>query len=254
MNGTIEDLRRNVKKVWRSEAELDKLVPKAMTREQAADAARRALENSNTPIGTMGDPNSLLEDALGRFQEIPEHNAEKAREWCKGYKVVDEDTGEETREGGIIDDGRYFVPSEPDLDIVIIVRPQVVRGVDEDVVIERYMVMGRRPETVRGTCFACNNAEKRGRKMPKAHDSKCWRKRSWLEWTPFIGAWAHGIDDAEELAKELRSSWEATAEAKYDDNAKVNWSQVTELPFSNSFLNDMLRKQQEWDRNEDTED
>lgn len=224
VGGTIEDL----------VGKLNDQLSTPLSQDEIAEL-RREQALLNRSAGTLSDPAGMLADALGRFNEVPEEKAARARQWCKGRKVesVDEQGNKVVEyEGGIIEDGRFTVPSEPDLDIVIVIHPdpEVIRGVgDEEILVDRYLVFGRRQEPVKGTCYQCNNMERRGQ-AAKPH-AGCWRKRSWLEWTPFIGTWAHGLDDAEDLAKELRASWEATAEQKYGDNNR-NWSAEYEIPFS----------------------
>lgn len=171
------------------------------------------------PSGCLSDPQGMLSDALGRFEQVPEREStiKRAKSLIKEHQV---------------EDARFRVPSEPDMDVVIVLHPQpkVVKGVDdEDILVDRYMVFGREcAGTVRGNCFTCNNAARKG---VKAADHQCWRKRTWDEWVPVLFAWAHGLDDAEDLAKELRSAWQATAEQKYGDNQR-DWSAEIEVPFS----------------------
>lgn len=210
MGGTIEDL----KKLGRTETLQSKV--------RAASS------------GSLSDPAGMLQDAIGRFTEIEEGSRQAAAsvKWCKDR---------------VIDDGRYIVPFEPDMDIVIVLAPykDKLQGVNEEVIeTELYIVFGRKLEgNIPGTCFACNNAEKQKRPA-KVHN--CFRKKFFPNWVPINFARAHGIDDAEDLAKELRSAWAATAEQMLDDNAKIDWSRITDQNFDNSngrefsFSNDFL--------------
>lgn len=221
VNGTIQDLVANLN------AQLGTpLTPDEITE------LRREQERLARTSSCLSDPAGMLEDALGRFEEVPDRESTKkrARDLIRNNQV---------------EDARFRVDDDPNLDIVIVCHPdpQVIKGVDdEDILVDRYLVFGRENMgTKRGNCYTCNNASRKGTR-PLPHD--CWRKRTWEDWEPMVFAWAHGIDDAEDLAKELRSSWQATAEQRYDDNALINHSRLadearfghrSELPFSNDY-------------------
>ena len=239
VNGSLDTFRRNV--VGTAPGDVSQ-VPPAITREDAAAIAAKAMAPEATLSGCLSDPRGLLQDALGRWTEIPERESTiaKARQLCKEHALTDADNRPV----------RYQAPGVPDLDIVIVCHPtpQMVAGVDgEQIEVDRWMVFAREMSTVQGTCYACNSAERTG-KPAKRHD--CWRKKTWLDWVPFMFAWAHGVEDAEDLAKELRSSWETTAQATQQgwDNQGVDWTRQVELPFSTDFvLTELVGKQNAWD-------
>jgi hypothetical protein len=219
VNGTIESMR--------SKAEIDALVDPLLTQEQIKDIAEKAMAQEIIG-GCLNDPKGLLADAIGRFEQVPERESTKkrARDLIREHQLVD--PGEQKV--------RFIVPSEPNMDVVIVLHPQpdTVKGVlGEDIQVDRYLVFGREYQgTKRMQCFACINARKRGR---KAGPHTCYARRTWEDWEPMVFAWAHGLDHAEDLAKELRSAWQATAEQKYGDNNR-NWSAETEIPFSGDWM------------------
>lgn len=191
--------------------------------EEVAQLKREQATLSRTS-GTLSDPAGMLEDALGRFEEVPDRASTKkrARELIREYQLEDVDNTKV----------RFIVPSNPNLDVVIVCHPtpEVVKGVlGEDISVDRYLVFGREYQGTRKmVCYTCDNARNRG---SKALPHKCFKGRTWQDWEPMVFAWAHGLDDAEDLAKELRSSWQATAEQVYGDNNR-DWSAETEIPFS----------------------
>jgi len=211
---SLETFRRNIEQTAPGDTSQ---VPPAMTNAEAAEVARRALSPQDTLVGTLSDPAGMLSDALGRFEEIPEKWLKRAKELVREHKV---------------EDARFMVPSEPNLDVVIVLHPtpQKYKGVDgEEYDGDHYVVFGREYQgTRRGTCYTCNSASRKGVR-PLPHD--CWKQKTWEEWEPMVFAKAHGLDDAEDLAKELRSAWQATAEQKYGDNHR-DWSAEYEIPFS----------------------
>lgn len=215
---SLETFRRTVEfNAKRSEAEVQELVEPLMSREAIEKVAANAVSKEQGLVGTLSDPSGMLSDAMGRFEEIPERWLKRAKELVREHKV---------------EDARFMVPSEPNLDVVIVLHPtpQKYRGVDGEIYDgDHYVVFGREYQgTRRGTCYTCNNAQRKGTR-PLPHN--CWKNKTWEEWEPMVFAKAHGLDDAEDLAKELRSAWQATAEQKYGDNQR-DWSAETEIPFS----------------------
>jgi len=195
------------------------------------DEVKREQMILNAPLGgTLSDPVGMLEDVMGRFEDVPDRPStlQRAQELCERQQV---------------EDGRFYVEYCNDMDIVIVLhpKPQLVKDpLGRDIAVDRYMVFGRKLDGKKqGTCYACNNADRRHgpdqrglvvkTRNPQAiHKGDCWRERWMDNWTPLLFAWAHGYDDAEDLAMELRSAWSATAEQMLDDNGKKDWSRIVE--------------------------
>ncbi len=235
VNGTLDDLLR------RSDAELDELVPAAMSREEAAVIARKAMSKEATLVGSLGDPAGMLSDGLGRFEEVPAGRmTDRAKDLCQNHQA---------------EDGRFTVAGMPDHDIVIVAHPkrEKVQGVDGTMIeVDHYVVFAREiggngePTMVTGNCYRCNYAEERGWTV-KPHD--CWRKKRFSNWVPVLFAKAHGYDDAEDLAKELRSAWSATTEQE-----EMGWDEHG-YPFTGEWMDGYLAaKPNAWTSTSSTED
>lgn len=224
----------------RSDAELDEMVPKALTHEQAQAIAEKAMVKEIVG-GTLSDPVGMLHDAVGRFTDVPEGRmTERAKELCRNHQA---------------EDGRFTVQGMPDHDIVIIAHPkkEKVKGVnDEDILVDHYVVFAREVggngemPMVQGNCYRCNYAEERGW-TAKPHD--CWRKKHFPNWVPVLFAKAHGYDDAVDLAKELRSAWTATTEQE-----EMAWD-THGYPMSSEWMDGYLSaKPNAWSSMSSTED
>ena len=218
VNGSLDTFRRNV--VATAPGDTSQ-VPPAMSREDAAKVAAAALSEKVGPCGTLSDPAGMMQDALGRFTEVSERQLPKAKLLCKER---------------LVDDGRMTIPGCPDMDLVIVIDTTPDRVMDADgnmIDTERYLVFLRERGgngedlEIAPTCFTCNNAERRKMK-PKAH--ACWRLRKpRANMVPTLYARAHGFDDAEDLAKEMRSAWQADREQEIGEE---DWSLRMEIPFS----------------------
>lgn len=197
INGTIEDMQR-----------------------KGDEVIERKAARARVDTGCLSDPQGLVAAAHSRFEDIPkrESTIQRAKDLIRHHQV---------------EDARFRVPGEADIDLVIVLhpKPQMVQGADGQMIeVERYMVFLREClGTKAGTCYRCDNAQQAGRK-PVPH-SDCWRKRIYDEWVPVRFAWAHGIDDAEDMAKEMRSALAAEAEQELGGT-----EYGVELPFSNDWM------------------
>jgi len=175
--------------------------------------------------GTLSDPQGMMADAEGRFEPIEGTWIERAKELCNKHQSQD---------------GRFTIQGVPDLDIVIVIHPkkEIVKGVDgEDMLVDKYVVFARErggndePFEIPAVCFTCENAERRNTPVKK-HD--CWRMRKPRpNFVPFMFAKAHGIDDAEDIDKELRSAWQADRE---QEEGTTDWGAQMEISFSPEWL------------------
>lgn len=255
---SLETFRRTVDagdKCKRSEAELDALVTPSLSKAQIEAIAQRAMD-AEIIGGCLSDPRGMLAEATGRFEEVPEGRfTQRAKDLCKQHQV---------------EDARFTIPFEPSKDIIIVLHPKKEEVMDASgnmIPTDKYVVFAREiggngeDTMVPGNCYICNYADQKqmsrdefawhsaqtDRKpntSAKAHN--CFRRKFFPNWVPTLFAKAHGIDDAEDLAKELRSAWTATAEQAVDDNGRRDWSRITDqdLDGSNrrefSFTNDYL--------------
>lgn len=216
VNGTVETIRRSFD-------EINALVPPAMSHEEAAKIAAAAM-TQEVIGGCLSDPTGMLNDVLGRFTEVTERQMQKAKMLCKER---------------LVEDGRFTIQGCPDNDLVLVVdtTPDKVMGADGEIMTtERYLVIFRERGgngedlDVPWTCFTCENAEKR-KKSPAPH--KCWRKRpARPNMVPMLYAKAHGQDDAEDLAKEMRAAWQADREQEV---GTTDWGSQMEIPFSSDW-------------------
>lgn len=217
VNGDLGSIRRSFD-------EINALVPPAMTREEAARIAAASMTTEIT-TGCLSDPAGMVIDAEGRFTDI------EVRHVAKAKRLITEN---------VIEDGRFTIPGLPDLDLVIVLHPTqgTAKGVnDEDIMVDRYMVFTRE----RGgngevldtpyDCYVCNNAASRNK---RALPHKCWRLRPPRpNMVPMRFAWAHGVEDAEDLCKEIRSAWQADREQEV---GTTDWGAQMEIPFSSDWL------------------
>lgn len=216
MNGTWETMRRNI---GTGPGDLSNIKP-AMSHEEAARIAAAAMLAEQT-TGCLSDPSGMMIDAIGRYTPIEEKHVPKAKWLVKEHAI---------------EDGRFTIPGLPDMDIVIVLHPEPgkARGVlGEEITVDRYMVFARERggngETldVPWDCYTCNNAAQR-KHTPKQHT--CWKLRAPRpNMVPIMFAWAHGVDDAEDLCKELRAAWQADRE---QDLGTEDWGNQMEIPFS----------------------
>lgn len=214
----------NVDVVRRTIDEINALVEPAMSREDAAKIAAASMVAEVT-TGCLSDPAGMVIDAEGRFTEIEgERWIERAKDLCKQYAI---------------EDGRYTVPGCPDLDILIVMhpKPEMVVGANGELMkADRYVVFARERggngETldIPWECYTCKNAESRNK---RALPHKCWKMRPPRpNMVPTLFAKAHGIDDAEDLAKELRAAWQADREQEV---GTTDWGSQMEIPFSSDW-------------------
>lgn len=217
VNGTYHDLLRNAGLLVNTD--FSGIEP-AMSQEEAARIAEAAM-NQEVIGGCLSDPSGMMSDVLGRFTEVSESQMPKAKRLCKER---------------LVDDGRFTIQGCPDNDLVIVIDtvPDKVVGADgETLTTERYLVFLRERGgngedlDIPPVCYVCNNAEK-SKRVAKPH--KCWRlRRPMANMVPTLYAKAHGIDDAEDLAKEMRSAWQADRE---QEEGTTDWGSQMEIPFS----------------------
>lgn len=185
---------------------------------------RKEQDVMNAPMGgSLSDPVGMLADAEGRFDPVPSNWLDRAKELCNKHQS----------EGG-----RFSTPKVPDLDIVIVIHPkrEMVLGVNgEMVATDKYVVFARErggndePFEIAPECYVCNN-HANGKKAGPVRKHDCWLKRAPRpNFVPFMFAKAHGLDDAEDLAKELRSAWQADRE---QEEGTTDWGSQMEIPFS----------------------
>lgn len=215
---SLETFRRNV--IQTAEGDTSQ-VPAAMTHEEAARIAAAAMTQEVTG-GCLSDPRGMVADAVGRFSEVPEGRmTDRAKDLCKNHQV---------------EDAKFTIPGRPDFDILIVLHPKKESVLDADgncVPMDRYVVFAREyggngeATMVPGNCYRCNQAEQNNRPV-KPHD--CFRKKFFPNMVPVLFSKAHGIDDAEDLAKELRSAW--SAESEQDSQGWDNH----EYAFSGDFI------------------
>lgn len=163
-------------------------------------AAVRVDASGNCPIthASMNDPVANWEDAVGRYEPIPAKNLSKARELCR------------TPEWGGGKIATFKASNVQDMDVVIVLHP-IQRKLGNGDIVDNYVVFARK-------------------------FSHTWKNKgkSIDIWVPELFYRAWNLEDAEETAKALTASWEATREQEEE-----GWGQ-TELPFSNEFLSTIM--------------
>lgn len=167
------------------------------TKEQVRNTLAAVKDDEGTRA-CLSDPISNWEDAVGRYEPVPAKNLAKARELCR------------TQEWGGGKVATFKASNVQDMDVVIVLHPTMRRLSNGDVV-ENYVVFARK-------------------------FSHTWKNKgkSIDIWVPELFYRAWNLEDAEETAKALTASWEATREQEEE-----GWGQ-TELPFSNEFLSTII--------------